>query len=1138
MRHLTLLLFALFAGLLPGRAQPYLEVQVTDSHTGAPLAFAHLYLKADGSGAATGLEGTGRIGLKRRGMRKDTLQVSYIGYRDTALEVSLKASAPVKVSLQPEPVMLDMATVSGAASSLTARQIIRKAVRSIRKNYSRDAVYLDVFYRESFLEDDSWAEVNEAAARIYYTRYPQKGYARRSFRRYYKEDYSGKAANRPDTRPLMLTNAQYFKYYNTSQDQCKIIGARLSENLSDKGVSPLVQGGPLGLTAADKMKYLADFFDPKLMDGYHYAKNGAALIDGRPCFVISVKPTEGVKGIHQPWNKKVRYPIFAGTAFIDMESFAVVSFQCQLSSEVDFGGYQKHHAWQYFPDISTVRVDYQESGGLWFLKRIATRQLVRRHTHGALWMEHDYTLERELWVQKVETEGAAPFDDDDPALFKDQQNAMLARFPDHYDAPFWDSLEQSGRYPPLPAEARRQLEAKTPLARQWNRWFRQEALPPPRAPEKADSIALGNGRFLPDGYRWMENYADSLTQSYINAENAFFYNALVPFKKEQFLAYREVVNTLAWCDTLNDNSGKPIVTRGFGPEGNPGWIEEHGDGTFLRMIIDLEKDIRAGQRLRKIYLSPDRERVAFLAACPGEGRTVCYLKDLDSQVVTDSLPARMQEFHWMNDSLLVYTVEDHTRRAFRLYSYAVSEKSQSMLLETPTRRFELEFAELPGSPKALLLNCTGIEGNRLYRILAEGPRPALQLLHDEAYYSYSFQESPEHVFVLARREDNRSVLLKISKEDVSKRETLIVSEPEVVLDELLLTKNHLLVKVIDQAVVRLFKYSRGGEWLGEVKMPEEHCAIHLDKTIDPEGDTCVLEYSSPNTPPGTCRINLSNDELAFQPGYCLEKEPGQKYRSQLHFVTAEDGRQIPLRLTYREGLKGLSQVKGILLIVYGAYGAFNEARFDEYHRLLMDEEYIIGLAAVRGSRAMGWEWYRQGRGVHKRNAVSDYLACAGYVAKELGIKNTIAYGQSAGGTIVGAALNERPALFRGAILDYPFLDVPGAMLNDSLPLTTLEYPEWGNPAEPEEQERMLRYSPYQNISGQAYPPILLLGGKFDYQAPYWNVLKAAARYRKYGGPQARVLAHINSTYHPGKIPYRERMKEMVYQYLFMQDCLR
>ena len=1138
MRHHTLLLFALLAGLLFARAQPVLDVQVTDSHTGAPLAFAHLYLKADGSGAATGLDGAGHIGLKRRGMIKDTLLVSYIGYRDTALEVSLKASSPVKVSLRPEPVMLDMATVSGAASSLTAREIIRRAVRSIRKNYSREAVYLDVFYRESFLEDDNWAELNEAAARIYYTRYPQKGYVRRSFRLYYKEDYSGKPTNRPDTRPLMLTNAQYFKYYNTSQDQCKAIGARLSENLSEKGVSPLVQGGPLGLTAADKVKYLADFFDPKLMDDYQYAKNGAALIDGRACFVISVKPRAGVKGIHQAWNKKVHYPIFAGTVFIDMESFAVASFQCQLSAEVDFGGYQKHHAWQYFPDISTVRVDYQEIGGLWFLKRIATRQLVRKHTHGARWMSYDYTLERELWVQQVEAEGVGPFDDDDPALFKDQQNAMLAKFPDHYDAPFWDGFERSSRYPPLPPEARQQLEAKTPLALQWGRWFRQEALPPPRAPEKADSIALGEGRYLGDEYRWMGNYSDSLTQAYINSENAFFYNALVPFKKEQFMAYRKVVNTIAWCDTLNDNSGKPIVTRGFGPEGNPGWIEESGDGTFLRMIINQEKDIRAGQRIRKMRLSPDRERVAFLAAYPGEGRAVCYLKNLDSQEVTDSLPARIQELHWMNDSLLVYTVEDHTRRAFRLYSYSILQKERQLLLETPSRRFELEFAELPGSPGAFLLNCTSIEGSRLYRLLSGGAHPALQLLHDEAYYSYSLQESPEQVFVLARREGQRSVLLKINKADVSEKEALIVSEPDVVLDELLLTKNYLLVKAIDQAVVRLYKYSRSGEWLGEIKMPEEHCSIHLDKPIDPDGDICALEYSSPNTPPGTYRIHLSNDELAFQPGYCLEKEPGQKYRSQLHFVTAEDGRQIPLRLTYREGLKGLSQAKGILLIVYGAYGAFNEARFDEYHRLLMDEEYIIGLAAVRGSRAMGWEWYRQGRGVQKRNAVSDYLACAGYVEKELGIKNTIAYGQSAGGTIVGAALNQRPALFRAAILDYPFLDVPGAMLNDSLPLTTLEYAEWGDPAEPVELERMLRYSPYQNISGQAYPPILLLGGKFDYQAPYWNVLKAAARYRKYGGPEARVLAHINSTYHPGKIPYRERMKEMVYQFLFIQDCLR
>ncbi len=248
----------------------------------------------------------------------------------------------------------------------------------------------------------------------------------------------------------------------------------------------------------------------------------------------------------------------------------------------------------------------------------------------------------------------------------------------------------------------------------------------------------------------------------------------------------------------------------------------------------------------------------------------------------------------------------------------------------------------------------------------------------------------------------------------------------------------------------------------------------------------------------------------------------------------ENPETIPVRISENSDPK--LRKKGLILKVYGAYGAFVESGYDEFETMMMDSGYVVAQAHVRGSRAKGWGWYFDGKTLKKKNSIDDYLACASFLLEnnEVPDSNLIAYGQSAGGLIIGAAINQKPHLFKAGIFDYPYLDVLSTMSNDTLPLTTLEYQEWGNPKVKEESEYIKIYSPYQNIEDKVYPDMIFFAGIRDFQTPYWQIFKSVARYRKSNLSGSDIIIHIGDNAHPGFISYGQRSKEMIYQYLFVE----
>jgi oligopeptidase B len=310
-----------------------------------------------------------------------------------------------------------------------------------------------------------------------------------------------------------------------------------------------------------------------------------------------------------------------------------------------------------------------------------------------------------------------------------------------------------------------------------------------------------------------------------------------------------------------------------------------------------------------------------------------------------------------------------------------------------------------------------------------------------------------------------------------------------------------------------------------------------------------FEYSSLVTPDSTVDYNMRT--AAWDVKKVLQIPSGYDpslYRSERLYATAPDGAQVPISLVYRKSrnlsdMGGeatiISQISGtppLLMVAYGSYGFSSEADFDTRRLSLLDRGFVFAIAHVRGGSELGRDWYDHGRLMHKKNTFTDFIACAEHlIAQGYTTPSQLTImGGSAGGLLVSAVLNLRPDLFRAALALVPFTNVITAMLMPDLPLTVIEYEQWGNPSDPEAFEYMLSYSPYENVEAKAYPAIFARAGLNDLQVPYWDPAKWVAKLRALKtDPNPLLLLTNMSAGHSGSSGRYDHLHEDAQHYAFL-----
>jgi oligopeptidase B len=374
--------------------------------------------------------------------------------------------------------------------------------------------------------------------------------------------------------------------------------------------------------------------------------------------------------------------------------------------------------------------------------------------------------------------------------------------------------------------------------------------------------------------------------------------------------------------------------------------------------------------------------------------------------------------------------------------------------------------------------------------------------------------------------------------DKSKWKTVIEHRPEVYLEGIEVFKNHLVVQEKNQGLsqLRIINHTTKSEHYLNFGEP----AYDANIGSNPSFDTNILRYSytSLTTPNSTFDydMNAQTKELKKQQTVLggFDKE---NYVSERFFVTVRDGAKVPVSIVYRKDTK-LDGTAPLLQYSYGSYGYSTDATFGSGRLSLLDRGFVYAIAHIRGGQEMGREWYENGKMFKKMNTFNDFIDCSDFLIKNkyCSPEKLFALGGSAGGLLMGAIINLRPDLYRGVVAAVPFVDVVTTMLDETIPLTTGEFEEWGNPKNKDSYEYMLSYSPYDNVEAKDYPNLLVTTGLHDSQVQYFEPAKWVAKLRTVKTDNNLLLMHTNmEAGHGGASGRFASLKEVAMEYAFVID---
>jgi oligopeptidase B len=309
---------------------------------------------------------------------------------------------------------------------------------------------------------------------------------------------------------------------------------------------------------------------------------------------------------------------------------------------------------------------------------------------------------------------------------------------------------------------------------------------------------------------------------------------------------------------------------------------------------------------------------------------------------------------------------------------------------------------------------------------------------------------------------------------------------------------------------------------------------------NPDFNTPLVRYvyTSMTTPMSVFDYNMvTREKKLLKREEVLGGFDSANYQAERLFATAQDGTRVPISLVYRKGFRK-NGTSPLLLYGYGSYGASMDATFDPFRISLLDRGFVYALGHIRGGEELGRRWYEDGKLLKKKNTFTDFIACADYLVREkyADPRRLFAEGGSAGGLLMGAVVNMRPDLFRGVVAAVPFVDALTTMLDDSIPLTTNEYDEWGNPNQKQYYDYILSYSPYDQVTAQNYPNLLVTTGLHDSQVQYWEPAKWVAKLRATKTGRNRLLLKTRMEAGHGGVSGRDqRYKQIAFEYAFLLD---
>jgi len=1094
------------------------ELLISDKETQEPLAYANAYFKNSGIGGSSNFEGRAFFRSSDL-LDTDSIVVSYIGYERLVTPFSKqnrKGRIEIKLKATSEHLPEVMVTY---VKPPKPKRIIRQAIKNVTANYSTEPVMYTSFYRETLEENEMFIQLNEAIVKTHYTSYPQKRLNRKIWKDwYYDESYAFELDGDRYFSPLL-------KDFNTKEDQQTVVASRHSDNWSAYGIQTTLIGDPLLLFAFDKIKYQYDFFNPSLLGKYSFEHEPSEMINGEACYVISFYP-ESLDGrfiIDQ--GRKNKSAIYIGRMYISKESNALLKFEYKLAVERDFGFFEKRMPLDY-----RVEMNYKNIDGTYHIANIGfmeTRKVGKTQDGKAIL----HTALRELSVLDVEMENVRPIPQDEQ--FKSTRFSSIRTYRDQYNPGFWESNEWTDSLK-LDAKLRADLEASETLEYQFNDNIQEQSkdLPEPKAAKYAFYFDYHNTQVV-DSLHWMALPAfEEDFKHYLSEENRYAKNFWLDDRAYQKRLFEEL-NTFYPKNADDSMTAKPGTY----------FIDEDSLGNVIfRYRVDSSESIEVldlshfeSQHKEHFIkrLLPDQTKTHILAVTEKAGTlgNFAFVLPFGENTVVDSI-TDVYTIEWYSEGAVLYSKTNDLGSARTLQFRSIRNATDTTLYSEGDARFDVEVRKVGNRLVCAVQSKTE---NELRLIEQDVSPPTMKMIHQRKDGVLVDVKIDDGIYVLVNDELGGSSVRCATLQNPDELRQYATAQKEDYITDFLPVSNGVVALVYENSIP-LLKFTEDGakKW----KTLDINLGLgdyHLLET-DLTSDSIAFSFSSPSQPYSKYSFQL-NTSVLKRLSDPTSVDPGYHRFTAVKRLWAKGYDKTKIPITVVRSAQSKKSDAGLILKVYGAYGAMTIPPYSAQDAILLNHGYTIAYAHVRGESILGPKWYKAGRELQKMNSIMDYLACAeflidkGYTTSE----KLNGYGNSAGGLVVGQAINLKPELFNTVILDHPYLDVLNTMMNDTLPLTIDEYKEWGNPEQKETYDYILSYSPYQNIRQQEYPNVLLIASYKDYQTPVWQVAKYASKLREHNLADSEVLLLTDmKSGHIGNTTGKEWIKLFAETYSFVK----
>jgi oligopeptidase B len=674
---------------------------------------------------------------------------------------------------------------------------------------------------------------------------------------------------------------------------------------------------------------------------------------------------------------------------------------------------------------------------------------------------------------------------------------------------------------------------------------------PPVASKIAKEL-LAHNQVRVDNYYWMKEKENPEVISHLKKENDYYEKVTADTKSFQEKLFIEMKGRVKEDDQsvpykLN---GYWYLTRYQTGKDYPIYSRKKDSlDTAEEILFNVNKMAEGFDyySLGGLNVSRDNKLVAFGLDNLGRRNYILQIKDLETgKVFPEKIIGTTGGSTWANDNkTLFYTKKDiKTLRSSQIYKHILgTDPSKDMLVYEELDETFNTYIYKSKSNKFLIIGSSSTLTSEYQILSADNPQGKFKIFQSrQRGLEYGISHFGDNFYVLTNKDGATNYKLMktpVEKTGMENWIEVIPHREDYMLEDIDIFKKYLVVSERHNGLNKIKILQWGND--ESYYLPFDNETYTAYTSINPDFDTDILRYNynSLNTPTSVIDFNMATKESAVLKeqevlGGNFDKN---NYVTERVWAKALDGTKIPVSLIYRKGIKKDGS-NPLLQYAYGSYGSTIDPYFSTVRLSLLDRGFIYVIAYVRGGEYHGRRWYEDGKLLKKRNTftdfidVSKYLIEKNYTAKE----NLYAMGGSAGGLLMGVVVNMAPELYKGVIAAVPFVDVITTMMDESIPLTTGEYDEWGNPNKKEYFDYMMSYSPYDNVKAQDYPNMLVTTGLHDSQVQYWEPAKWVAKLRELKTDNNILLFHVNMDAGHGGVSGRfEALKEVAEEYAFLLD---